>query len=178
MKAFKRTVLVASLLLSWLGSTFGGEALFAPIKYFFDRAALVVIIDVKKVTKVEVSTGDAGQTSDVYVAEADVLQTLKSDRTPTPEKRKIAVVGSTIPRSSAALKPIESKRYLAFLNPEQGHYRYSEMYAMRPISSEGKVEWIEKNAKGQYEILALDIEEAIKRIKSEQDSGGNGGQRR
>jgi hypothetical protein len=172
MKTLKHTALVCtSLLFTGLGSAFGGQALLAPIKDFYDGAALVVIIEVKNVTKVEVSTGD-DQTSDVYVAEAEVLQTLKSDHNPTPEKRKIAIVGSTIPMSSAVWEPIESKRYLAFLDPEQGHYRYSEKYAMRPISPEGKVEWIEKNAKGDYEILAIDIEEAVKRIRREQDGGG------
>lgn len=145
--------------------------MFAPIKEFYDGAALVVIVDVKKVTKVEVSTGD-DQTSDVYVAEAEVLQTLKSDHNPTPKKRKIAIVGSTIPKSSAVFRAIETTRYLAFLNPEQGHYHFRELYAMRPISPEGKVEWLEKNAKGSVELTRIDIEDAIKRIQSEQDGGG------
>lgn len=168
MKIIKHFAAIASLLVSSLGTAFGGSAFSLPTEDFFDGAALVVVIDVKKVTKVEVPTGD-GQTSDVYVAQAEVLQTLKSDRSPTPEKRNIAVVGSTIPRSSAVWEPIENKRYLAFLNREQGHYRYSWKYAMRPISPEGKVEWIEKNAKGEFKILSIDIEEAIKRIQSEQD---------
>ena len=172
MKKFKHASLVSTcLVLAGLGSAFAGSAWFAPIKDFYDGAALVVVVDVKKVTKVGVSTGD-DQSSDVYVAEAEVLQTLKSDHHPTPEKRKIAIVGSTIPMSSAVWEPIESKRYLAFLNPEQGHYRYSGKYAMRPISPDGKVEWIEKNAKGDYEILAIDLEEAVRRIRSEQDAGG------
>jgi hypothetical protein len=172
MKIFKNAVLIASLLLSSLGSSFGGSALFAPIKDFYDGAALVVIVEVKNVTKVVVPTGD-DQTSEVYVAEAEVIQTLKSDHNPTPEKRKIAIIGSTIPNSSAVWEPIERKRYLAFLNPEQGHYRYSEKFAMRPINPEGKVDWIDKNAKGNYELSKLDVEEAIKRIRSEQDARGN-----
>ena len=167
MKLLNHTALVfTALLLAGLGSAFGGQALFAPIKDFYDGAVLVVILEVKKVTNVEVATGD-DQTSNVYVAEAEILQTLKSDHSPTPEKRKIAIVGSTIPMSSAVWEPIESKRYLAFLNPEQGHYRYGEKYAMRPISTDGKVEWIEKNAKGDYEFLAVDIEEAVRKIRSE-----------
>lgn len=124
-----------------------------------------MIVDVKKVTKVSVPTGE-GQSSDVYVAEAEVEQTLKSNYNPTPEKRKIAIVGSTIPQSSAVSEPIESKRYPSFLNPEQGHYHYKEKYAMRLISPEGKVEWIEKNAIGEYQILSIDLEEAIKKIPS------------
>ena len=72
----------------------------------FLPAELVVIVDVKKVTKVEAPSGDE-ITTNVYVAEAEVVETLKSDRTPTPEKRKIVIVGSTIPESSAIWKPIE-----------------------------------------------------------------------
>jgi hypothetical protein len=173
MKILKNTSFILSaLLLAGLGSTFAGSAFFMPIKDFYDRAALVAIVDVKKVTKVVVSTG-GDQTSNVYVAEAEVLRALKSDYSPPPETRTIAIVGSTIPMSSAVWEPIESKRYLAFLNPEQGHYRYSWKYAMRPISPEGKVEWIERNAKGEYEILYIDIEEAIDRIQSKLDAAAN-----
>ena len=169
MKILKHTALLfSSLLLAGLGSAFGGEAFFAPIKDFYDSAALVVIIDVKKVTKVEVSTGD-DQTSDVYVAEAEVLQTLKSDHNPTPKKRKIAIIASTIPRSSAVMRPIEITRYLAFLNPEQGHYHFKDVYAMRPISTEGKVEWLEKNAQGSMELTRIALEDAIKKIQIEHD---------
>ncbi|MGJ8644763.1 MAG: hypothetical protein ACSHX9_15250 [Luteolibacter sp.] len=120
-----------------------------------------------KVTKVAVSTGE-GQTSDVYVAEAEVLQTLKSDYTPAPEKRTIAVVGSTIPNSSAVWRPIETTRYLAFLNREQGHYRFGEMYAMRPITPEGMVEWLEEDTQGIWRLTDVSIEDAVKRIQSEQ----------
>ena len=96
---------------------------------------------------------------------------IKSDLSPIPEKRKIAIVGSTIPLSSAVWEPIETKRYLAFLKPEQGHYRYGWKYALRPISPDGKIEWFEQNDAGDYEHLLVDIEEAVKRIQSEQDVG-------
>ncbi|MEZ0388000.1 MAG: hypothetical protein ACAI34_13085 [Verrucomicrobium sp.] len=172
MKILKPTAFITTFLMCGLGSACGGQALFAPIKDFLDRAALVVVVDVKKVTEVTVSTG-GDQTSKVYVAEGEVTQTLKSDHNPTPDKRKIAIIGSTIPGSSAVWQPIERGRYLAFLNPEQGHYHYSEKYDMRPISPEGKVEWIEKNAKGEYELFKLDLEEAVKRIQSEQGVGAN-----
>ncbi|MDP0491183.1 MAG: hypothetical protein Q7Q71_09070 [Verrucomicrobiota bacterium JB023] len=98
-----------------------------------------------QVTRVEVLIGE-DQTSDVYVAKAEVLQTLRLDHNPAPEKRTISIVASTIPGSSAVWHPIEKSRYLAFLNPEQGHYRFSMMYTMRPIGPDGKVEWLERNA--------------------------------
>ncbi len=166
LKKFQQTALIfTALFLFGLGAAFGGQALVAPVKDFYDSSALVVIMDVKKVTQVEVPTGD-DQTSIVYVAAAEVLETIKSDQNPTPENRKIALVGSTIPRSSAVWEPIECKRYLAFLNPEQGHYRFGEKYALRPVSDDGKVAWIEKNAKGEFEILAIDLSDAVKRIRS------------
>ena len=56
--------------------------------------------------------------------------------------------------------------------PEQGHYRYSDKDDMRPISHEGKVDWIEKNAEGRVELHSIDVVEAIKRIRSEQDGIG------
>ena len=171
MNIIKTVILAVSLLATTFGTAFGGIAIARPIKWFYDDAALVVILDVKKVTKVEVSTGD-DQTSDVYVAEVEVLQTLKSDYNPTPKKRTIAVVGSTIPNSSAVWRPIETTRYLAFLNGQQGHYSFREKYAMRPISPEGKVDWLEKNAQGVWELTRIDVEDAIKRIQSEQDGGG------
>ncbi len=67
MKMFKHTALVfATLVFAGLGSAFAGSARVAPVKDFYDGAALVVIVDVKKVTKVEVSTGD-DQTSDAML---------------------------------------------------------------------------------------------------------------
>lgn len=171
MTILRQAVLVFTILIiAGFGPAVAGSAVFLPIKDFYDGAELVVVVDVKKVTKVEVSTG-AGRVSNVYVAEAEVLRTLKSDRSPVPEKRRIAIVGSTIPMSSAVWEPIESKRYLAFLQAEQGHYRYTWKYAMRPISPDGEVEWIGKNSKGEFEVVAIGIEEAVKRIERETGAG-------
>lgn len=170
MKVLKLFVLVASLFVSCLGTALGGSALALPVKDFYDGAGLVAVIDVTKVSKVVVSTG-GGQTSDVYVAEAEVLQTLKPDLFPIPKKRTIAVVGSTIPLSSAVWRPILKQRYLAFLNREQGHYGYSEMYAMRPISTDGMVEWLERDSQGVWKLTDISIEDAVERIQREQRGG-------
>lgn len=167
MKVMNYFIVAVSLIVFCFGTAFGGQALVLSSKDFYDRAALVAVVDVKEVTKVEVSTGE-GQISDVYVAKAELLQTLKPDFSPTSKKRTIAIVGSTIPMSSAVWRPIKTTRYLVFLNREQGHYRFGEKYAMRPISPEGKVEWIEENAQGVWENSSIDIEVAIKRIKAEQ----------
>ena len=154
------------VLLGGSSPSHAGQAQIVPVRELLERSLLVVVVDVTEVTAVEVPTGKR-QVSKVYVAEAEVAQTLKTDRWPTPEQRKIAIVGSTIPRSSAAWRPIEKTRYLAFLNPDQGHYRYSARIAMRPVSPEGKVEWHEKNARGEFEILEIELEQALKRIRNE-----------
>ena len=161
-------VVVPVLLLAAVTPALGGQAVITPLKDLVEHAALVAIVDVTKVTAIDVPTGN-GQVSTVYVAEAEVVQTLKSDQTPDTDGRRIAVVGSTVPRSSAAWQPIESKRYLAFLNPEQGHYRYGTKYAMRPVSPQGTVPWYEKNSLGIHEFFDLDVQEAVKKIMSEQD---------
>lgn len=165
MKLYKYTLLTTALLYSLTGSLFGGSAFAASVESFYEDAVLVAVVEIKTVTEVTVPTGEY-QTSNVYVAEADVVQTIKSDYSPIPEKRKIAIVGSTIPMSSAVWEPIKKQRYLAFLNREQGHYTYNWKYAMRPISPDGKVEWLEKNANGVFEISHLKIDEAIKRLRS------------
>ena len=119
MKIIKLFLMVASLVVSSVGTAVGGSALAQSVKDFYDGALLVAVIEVKEVTRVVVPTRAGGvgegQTSDVYVAQAEVLQTLKSDYMPISKKRCIAVVGSTIPMSSAVWRPIEKKRYLAFL---------------------------------------------------------------
>ena len=165
MKALQSAaILLASLWIS-IAPAHAGSARAADVSSFYESADLVAVVRVNKVTKVVVPTG-GNQTSDVYVAEAEVLQTLKSDLMPVKENRKIAIVGSTIPMSSAVWEPIKTQRYLAFLNSEQGHYTYGEKFAMRPISPEGKVEWLEKNEKGIWVTYPIDIEEAVKRIRS------------
>ncbi len=175
MKTLKYTVSVAaSLLFSGMGSAFGGVAIALPLSWFIGGANLVAIVEVKTVTVIEVQTGDH-ETSKVYVAEAEVLQALKSDLSPSPLKRRIAIVGSTIEMSSAVWRPIEKKRYLAFLNSEQGHYGYGDKtYAMRPINTEGKVEWLHKKAEGGIDVIGLDIKEAIKRIELVLNRRGDG----
>jgi hypothetical protein len=174
MISIKYTFLVAaSFLFSGMGSALGSIALAFPLSWFIEGAGLVAIVEVKTVTEIEVKTGDH-QTSKVYVAEAEVLQALKSDLSPSPSSRRIAIVGSTIPDSSAVWKPIEKKRYLAFLNCAQGHYGYGEKFALRPINAEGKVEWLKKKAEGGFDLIELDIKEAIKRIELVLDRQGDG----
>ena len=76
-------------------------------------------------------------------------------------------MGSTIPRSSAVWRPIETGRYLAFLKTEQGHYRYGKKYALRPINENNEVEWIEQDKSGTWKISNLKLKEAISRIQNQ-----------
>lgn len=161
------TILVPFLLLAAPAVRLhAGQAALISLDELVGEASLVAVVDVNKVTKVDVATGDNTHSS-VFVAEAQVLETLKSDISPVPEKRRIAIVGSTIPNSSAVWRPIESRRYLAFLKREQGHYRYGWRFALREIDEEGRVEWYQQNDSRKYEFLKLKLNEAIKRIRSQ-----------
>ena len=142
-----------------------GQAVMQPLGEFIEESSLVAVVEVTKVTQVDVPTGD-GQFSSIYVAAAKAQVTLKSDFTPRPNGREIAIIGSTIPRSSAVWRPIKTGRYLAFLKKEQGHYRYGKMYAFRPINRLGEVAWIEKDETGAWKTSGLKLKVAIAKIQN------------
>ena len=171
MKLFSRAIPVLFILTLVSGAALAGQAKIAMVEDFYDRASLVAVVEVKEVTEVRVPTGE-GQFSVIYVAAADVVETLKSDHHPIPRARKIAIVASTIPNSSAVWRPIERTKYLAFLNPVQGHYTFEAKYAMRPISK-GKVDWHEKNAEGPFVLVQIDLEDAVARIRRLQEPQEN-----
>ena len=107
------------------------------------KSSLVALVEVTEVQKVEVPAmlGDLRNPTVVYVATAQVVQTIKTDHFPTPEKRTICIVGSTKPRSTAVWRPIEKGRYLAFLKSEQGHYSYSFNLSFQKIGNDELVRW-------------------------------------
>jgi hypothetical protein len=141
-----------------------GQIAIVPLEHLVKGAHLVAVVDVTEVTRVDVSTGE-GQLTCVYVAEAVVEETIKSDRYPVPRTRKIAIVGSTIPYSSAVYKPIEKRRYLAFLRGVQGYYHYSFRYAFREIDDDGKVPWYEYGKDGRSTApFDLPLKDAILRV--------------
>lgn len=143
---------------------FAGQALIVPLSQLVHDSSLIVIVEVKKVTEVEVPTGD-GQVSRIHVAHAEIQQTIKSDITPIEKNRQIAIVGSSIPWSKAVWMPIERKRYLAFLNREQGHYRYGLKYALREISDEETVKWYDYDKPGDtVKFVDLKVKDAVQRI--------------
>ena len=162
---------VLALFLTVASKASAGQALVAPAEFFVENSSLVVVVKVKSVKPVEVPTVGDGGSRIIYVAEAEVLQTLKGGAFPIAEGeegasgKSIAIAGSVIPRSSAVWQPIDPTRYLAFLSPVQGHFTYKYRYAMRKISDDDKVKWMEKNAKGEIEIYDIDLEDAVRTIK-------------
>ena len=148
-------------------SLHAGQEAIIPLSDLLTPSHLVAVVEVKEVTQVDVSTG-RGQLTSVYVAQAAVEQHIKPDIFPAPGDRTIAIVGSTVPRSSAVWKPIEKKRYLAFLTSEQGHFRYSLNMAFREIDDKGTVRWYEYKNGRPTDFGRVPLKQAIKRIREVQ----------
>lgn len=165
------SVLLVAIFLGAASAASGGQARLVPLEELVGQAGLVAMVEVTKVTKVDVPTGE-GRLSSVYVAEARVIRAMKSDLAPDSPGRGIAIVGSTVPRSSAVWQPIRRGRYVAFLNPEQGHYRYGRRDAMRPVAADGMVAWQDRKPDGTHEFLQLDVALALKRIEALLDPSG------
>jgi hypothetical protein len=150
------------------GNLYAGQIGIIPLSDLVKGAHLVAVVEVTEVTRVDVSTGE-GQLTSVYVARAVVEETIKSDRYPTPRDRKIAIVGSTIPFSSAVWRPIEKRRYLAFLRGVQGYYHYSLRYAFREVDENEKVPWYEYPKGGKpTRPFDLPLKEAVSRVRTVQ----------
>ncbi|MDP7020724.1 MAG: hypothetical protein QGG36_33365 [Pirellulaceae bacterium] len=166
------SLVFGSFLLSFLsggllvGSAAGGQAVIMPVTELVGRSDFIAVVKVTKVVVVDVPTG-GGRVSRVYVAEAEVEQSIKPASAAKAEKTRIAIVGSTIPRSSAVWQPIEEKRYLAFLNAEQGHFHYGIKWAFREVKEDGRVAWYDY-ARGDthpVKFVELKIEDAIARVE-------------
>jgi hypothetical protein len=175
----KALPILAAVLMTLAGSlnfAAAGSAMAAPLSAFIRGSHLVAVIEVGKVTEVEVPTGEHS-VSKVYVAEAEIIESIEADRPPdlikkdTPRmQRKIALVGSSIPNSSAVWEPIMRGRYLAFLHVEQGHYAYHERYQMRRIDDDDQVEWLSGGEDGvPYRVGKIALDEAIRQVIEVQD---------
>lgn len=164
-----RVTLTVAVLTLWfscatVGTVNAGQEAIVRLDYLIKTAHLIAVIDIKEVTKVDVST-DRGQLSSVYVAQAVVEEHIKSDRRPTPRKRTIAIVGSTRPMSSAVWRPIRKGRYLAFLTAQQGHFHYGFNAAFRRIDGDNKVKWYEYiDGKSLPVFSSAPLKHAIERI--------------
>ena len=77
----------------------------------------------------------------------------------------IAIVGSTLPFTSAVWRPIEKGRYMAFLVSEQGHYRYGLNMAFRRISDKGTVPWYELKKGRPADFGTLSVKRVIERVE-------------
>ena len=93
------TSLFLSLLLAPLPQLTGGQAAVLQLSDFVNASSLIAVVEVTEVTKVDVTTSEHHHTS-VFVAQATVLQVLKTDiwPAPAPKERRIAIVKVLIGR--------------------------------------------------------------------------------
>jgi hypothetical protein len=84
------------------------------------------------------------------------------------ENRRLAIVGSTQPNTSAVWKPIQKGRYLAFLQAEQGHHHYGMNLAFRPVDAEGNVYWYEYKDGRPTDFSKVPLKKSIQRIQEVQ----------
>lgn len=148
-------------------SAHAGQEVFVPLDELVRESWLIGVIDVRDVTRIDVQLSELEATN-VFVVKAEVAETIKSDRQPPPVDRMITIVGSTIPNSTAVWRPIEKRRYLAFLKPEQGHYRYGVNARLRPVTN-GTITWYELDDEKPV-LKTLSLEEAIKRVRQEMEN--------
>lgn len=171
----KSVPILATVLVTFAGSmnfASAGSAMAAPLSAFIRGCHLVAVIEVGKVTEVEVPTGPYSMTK-VHVAEAKIIEKIEADRpteilkkNPPATRQRIALVGSSIPNSSAVWEPIRQGRYLAFLHVEQGHYAYSQRYSFRRINDDDQVEWLSGGEDGvPYKAEKIALDEAIRLVR-------------
>jgi hypothetical protein len=163
MKNLIVATLLATLLIQRANDASAGQAAIMSAKDFVDGALLVGVVKVTKVSKIEVPTL-RGQISNIYVAEAEIVETVKNDYPDSIKQRRIAIVASTVPRSSAVWQPIEEGTYLAFLKRAQGHYHYQFRYAFRKVDENNKVNWIDYQGR-KVEFAKIDLQDAVKRLR-------------
>ncbi len=166
-RLFAPMLFVATLLVWATGVLQAGQETVVPLRYLVQRAHLIAEVNVTNVTRVDVPTAK-GQLTSVYVAEAAIVQTIKPVREPTPANRKLAIVASTLPRTSAVFRPIQQGRYLAFLQVEQGHYHYGMNLAFRPVEADGNVDWYEYKDGRPADFSKTPLKKAIERIQEVQ----------
>ena len=139
----QRLVLVGFCLWLATGQVMAGQERLVDTAEDLKNSSVVAVVEVTDVKKVEVpaSLRELENPTVVYVATARLIQTIKTDHFPAPEKRTICIVGSTKPRSTAVWRPIEKGRYLAFLKGEQGHYSYRYNLSFQRIENDELVRW-------------------------------------
>ncbi len=158
-----RGLLVAGLcgLFATMGAkAWAGQMILLSLEDLEERSGLIAVVEVTKVTQTEAPT-DPEHVVRIQIAEAVVKKTVKSDYTPVTEGRRIAIVGSTLPRTSAAFRPIKEGKYLAFLTRTQGHYQFSFQCALRPIDEDSMVTWYTLKEDGNLDTTPIKLAEAI-----------------
>ncbi|MEM7476185.1 MAG: hypothetical protein AAF483_14415 [Planctomycetota bacterium] len=131
------------------------------------ESVLVAVVEVKSVTRVDIDEihGPLKTKTAVFVAQAEVITTIKTDHFPAPEKRTITIVSSTRPSTSAVWRPIEKGRYLAFLKRDRAHYDFKYNMSFQKIVEGEEIRW------GEYKLnrfveTKVNVDKAIKRLQA------------
>ena len=162
-----RTLLLSCLVLFIAGPRLlAGSAIFMPLEEIVRGADVVWILEIEESKDLPVDTGQ-GEGTMVHVAKAKCLQSLKG---PESGDRGFALVSSSLPSSSAVWRPLHKGRFIGFLNARMGHFEFTDVWWLREIGEDGKVDWIEKDQKGIWAVSRIDLGEAISKIRAAQNA--------
>lgn len=160
-----KPLLVSALLLVVLGSRLmAGSALIMPLEEIVKEANVVWVLEIEESKDIPVDTG-SGEGTLVHVAKAKRLQSLKG---PENSERGFALVSSSLPSTSAVWKPLRKGKFIGFLNARMGHFEFADIWWLREIGEDGKVEWIDKDKEGVWVTSRIDLADAISKIKAVQ----------
>ena len=137
-----------------------GSAYAAPLEEVIKSYDVVWVLEIEESKDIPVDTG-IGEGTMVHVARAKRLQSLKG---PENSERGFALVSSSLPSSSAVWRPLHKGKFIGFLNARMGHYEFADVWWLREIGEDGKVEWLEKNKESVWETSRIELAEAISKI--------------
>lgn len=138
---------------------FAGQAIFEPVEDIVKGSDLVRVFEITGTQDVTVATGSGAGTV-VHVATAHLEEALKGGgQDPT-----FALVSSSLPSSSAVWLPLKKGRYIGFLRVHMGHYEFEDIWWLREIREDGKVEWLDRDAQGQWQTTPIELKDARERI--------------
>lgn len=158
-----KPLFVSALLLFVLGSRLlAGSALIMSLEEIVKGADVVWVFEIEEIKDVPVDTG-IGEGTVVHVAKAKCLQSLKG---PENGERRFALVSSSLPSTSAVWKPLHKGKFIGFLTARMGHFEFTDIWWLREVGEDGKVEWVEKDKEGLWVISRIELADAVSKIKA------------
>lgn len=154
-----KSILLLILLALPFPPAFAGQALFEPLEDIVKSSDLVRIFEITGTQDVTVDTG-SGEGTVVHVATARLEEALKGGG----QDQTFALVSSSLPSTSAVWRPLKKGRYIGFLSVRMGHYEFEDIWWLREIREDGKVEWLDRDAEGQWQTTAIELKDARERI--------------